>query len=473
MSPPDLPPRPYHEPGAEPASAESSAAEVDAEPVDTEGSAAPAAITPEERELVAEPPTLCLNCGARLPGAYCPRCGQRDQTLRIPVHRFVWGGLTELFGIDGRVWRTYGTLLFKPGRLTAEYFKGRRQRSLSPLRVYIASTLLFFVLVSLIDPVGRMNSSFGGRPDGRSADSLVVVAEELAVVEAAIASADSAVASYAARVRDTTAAERARLAAARVEAVSDSVAEAAGDVEGWDDVGWSDDAGALDEAIEDAIDALDEPPSARERLGLRIERAILQALPSDSLVRLGDIEAARAQLAPAIDNRANLDLPGWMPRSESVERFTEARDRDEQRAAVTALGRSAIGQLPTALFLLLPVFALLLKAVYVRRGWYYSEHLVFGLHIHAAAFVVLTVALVVSFLSNGAGVYSEGGPIAGLVVSLLLLYIPVYYLVASWRVYGQGVLKTLAKSVVVGFVYALALIILGTTLSILLVALER
>lgn len=455
-------------------------------------------MTAEERDLVAEVPTLCLNCGARLPGQYCPRCGQRAQSLRVPVHHFVRNGFVELFGLDGRVWSTYATLLFKPGRLTTDYLKGRRQRSLSPLRVYIASTLLLFVLLSAIDPVGRVSALIGARSDGRDADSLVVVREELALVLRRAAESDSLAARAAAAARDTTdavASEYATqrtadsLAAARAVAVAESTLAAFSDepepVEG--DLRDAQDAvadaredladrldrldGDLGAAIEAAVDDVDAGLSARDRLALDVEAAILQALPPDSLVRLGDVEDARAQVVPEITN--NVGLPEWMPRSSSTEQFVGARDRTEQRAALTALGRDAIAQLPTALFLLLPLFALLLKLVYVRRDWYYSEHLVFGLHVHAAAFVILTVALVVSTLSGGSGVHSGASAVGGMLVSLLLLSIPVYYLVASWRVYRQGVVKTLAKSVIVGWVYAFALVILGVVLTLLLTVVQR
>ncbi|MGB3541670.1 DUF3667 domain-containing protein, partial [Rubrivirga sp.] len=154
----------------------------------------PPAVTPEEADLVAEAPTLCLNCGARLPGQFCARCGQKSQELRVPVHRFVARAFQELFGLDGRVWRTYGTLLFKPGRLTTNYFKGRRQRSLSPLRVYIVSTLLFFLLISVLDPVGRIRETVEDSIEGRDPDEQVVVQAELARVEADLARADSAAA---------------------------------------------------------------------------------------------------------------------------------------------------------------------------------------------------------------------------------------------------------------------------------------
>ncbi|MGB3544226.1 MAG: hypothetical protein WBA11_15005, partial [Rubrivirga sp.] len=225
----------------------------------------------------------------------------------------------------------------------------------------------------------------------------------------------------------------------------------------------------LEDAVDDAVYDID-VPSSRRRLGLRVEAAVLRALPPDSTVRLGDIVGARTQIVPAVGG--NMDLPEWVPRSSATERFARARSQQDQTEALVDLGRSAISHLPTSLFLLLPVFALLLKILYVRRGWYYSEHLVFGLHVHAVAFVALAAMVAVSAVTGGGGISSGGSPVGGVLVSVLGLYIPVYFLIAAKRVYGQGWIKTAVKSSVLGFWYLLAITVLGlfTTLLLTLVA---
>ena len=57
------------------------------------------------------------------------------------------------------------------------------------------------------------------------------------------------------------------------------------------------------------------------------------------------------------------------------------------------------GNMPKVLFFLIPVFALLLKVLYVFRKRFYSEHLIFALHYHSMVFFNL---LVVSLLVTGA-----------------------------------------------------------------------
>ncbi|NRF69981.1 DUF3667 domain-containing protein [Aquincola sp. S2] len=95
----------------------------------------------------------CRNCGALLPLAlrprYCPQCGQ-ETALHAPsfwefVHEFVG----HYVALEGTLWRTLALLLLKPGRLTREYFAGRRRRYVLPLRLYLSASFLFFVIVKL------------------------------------------------------------------------------------------------------------------------------------------------------------------------------------------------------------------------------------------------------------------------------------------------------------------------------------
>jgi hypothetical protein len=95
------------------------------------------------------------------------------------------------------------------------------------------------------------------------------------------------------------------------------------------------------------------------------------------------------------------------------------------------LAANMAGALPKALILLLPVFALLLKLFWRRR--YYAEHLVFALHYHAFALVLLTPA---AFLPGAAG---------NSVTGIALLLCLVYLFLALRRVYGEGRIRTLLK----------------------------
>src|SRR3954447_3900811 len=93
--------------------------------------------------------TACRNCGVPLQGAYCFACGQKAVHPELTVHDLLHEGVHELAHIDGKILQTVRLLLFKPGELTAEFFRGRRARYISPLRLYLTCSLLFFALLAM------------------------------------------------------------------------------------------------------------------------------------------------------------------------------------------------------------------------------------------------------------------------------------------------------------------------------------
>src|SRR5215471_19841628 len=102
---------------------------------------ASAATTPADTEV-----RRCHNCGAPAPEQFCPSCGQETK-LRLPTLReFLREAAGRYVAFDGRFWRTMIALMFRPGRLTREYFAGRRRRYIRPARLYLFATLVFFAV---------------------------------------------------------------------------------------------------------------------------------------------------------------------------------------------------------------------------------------------------------------------------------------------------------------------------------------
>jgi hypothetical protein len=90
------------------------------------------------------PRSDCGNCGAALSGPYCSACGQHAhesaRSIGVLFHD-AWHLATHL---DGRLWQTLYILLFKPGKLTTEYFAEHRARYLPPVRLYLVLSVMFF-----------------------------------------------------------------------------------------------------------------------------------------------------------------------------------------------------------------------------------------------------------------------------------------------------------------------------------------
>jgi hypothetical protein len=93
--------------------------------------------------------TVCGNCGAELGGAFCHACGQKATGPDISLHDFFHDALHEFAHVDGKIIQTVRLLITKPGMLTKEFLSHRRARYISPLRVYLTCSLLFFGLVAL------------------------------------------------------------------------------------------------------------------------------------------------------------------------------------------------------------------------------------------------------------------------------------------------------------------------------------
>ena len=92
----------------------------------------------------------CLNCGTALKGPFCYFCGQPDRNFMRFFPVLLRDLMEDLFDLDSRFMRTMKPLLFKPGRLTRDYMQGRRFRYAPPMRLYIFSSIVFFLLAALL-----------------------------------------------------------------------------------------------------------------------------------------------------------------------------------------------------------------------------------------------------------------------------------------------------------------------------------
>jgi hypothetical protein len=113
-----------------------------------------------------------------------------------------------------------------------------------------------------------------------------------------------------------------------------------------------------------------------------------------------------------------------------------------------------VGALPSTLFVLLPIFALMLKFLYVFKRRLYMEHLIVALHSHA--FMCLSVLLVFAVSALGDAVAWLGRPM-GIIEFGLFAWMPLYLLLMQKRVYGQGWLLTTLKFGVLGICYMVLL----------------
>lgn len=114
----------------------------------------------------------------------------------------------------------------------------------------------------------------------------------------------------------------------------------------------------------------------------------------------------------------------------------------EQDAATQA--RFMSEDLPRLMFILLPIFALLLKIAFSSRLFF--DHIIFSIHLHSAAYVLLALMLPLEQIANEYWL-----PLVAQVV--LLGYFLSYFVISLHRVYHASWIIATAKSIAILIAY--------------------
>jgi hypothetical protein len=176
--------------------------------------------------------------------------------------------------------------------------------------------------------------------------------------------------------------------------------------------------------------------------------------------READSTGAEGEDAPEIARDFDLsldpndpDLPPWLAvMGRRLERNVE-RLKEDPSLFLDRL----LEYLPQIMFLMLPLFALLLLVCYALSPFHYLQHLVFGLHYHSFVYLLYLLA----GLLEPTGVNAD--PV---LVLMLLAYLPL----ALRGAYGSSVAGALAKSLFIYLTYLVLLILGLAVVSVLVVA---
>jgi Protein of unknown function (DUF3667) len=138
------------------------------------------------------------------------------------------------------------------------------------------------------------------------------------------------------------------------------------------------------------------------------------------------------------------------------ERWIEARAKEKMGEHGTKMGlfiSTLFSNFPYMMLCCIPLFALVLKVLYVRRRIFYIDHLIYALHIHTFAYVgIMLIVLATIGLIRAAP-----GPIAGWAIALLWIAFVVQIFLSIRRVYRQGWFISIFKFLFGGFVYLIVL----------------
>lgn len=106
--------------------------------------------------------------------------------------------------------------------------------------------------------------------------------------------------------------------------------------------------------------------------------------------------------------------------------------------------------IPKAMFIFLPLIAFFHMLLYWRPRHRYAEHLLFFVHVHAFAFLAMTLIWLLDAISS---LYKPFDTIGGTLIAAQMIYIPVYVVIALRRVFKRSRWNTLVKATALFFIY--------------------
>jgi len=143
--------------------------------------------------------------------------------------------------------------------------------------------------------------------------------------------------------------------------------------------------------------------------------------------------------------------------STPFERWIEARAKEKMGEHGTKMGlfiATLVSNLPYMMLCCIPLFAFVLKILYMRRGIFYIDHLVYALHIHT--FFYVGIMLIVLATMGLTRVIPDA--IAGWIIALLWMAFVMQIFLSIRRVYRQGWFVSTFKFLFGGFVYLIVLV---------------
>lgn len=386
-------------------------------------------------------PANCENCGTPLQGHYCYVCGQ---SVHNPTRHFghaVEEVLESFWHLDGRVFRTLRDLMV-PGRVALNYLAGQRVRYIAPTRLFVILSLLTFFVGKLVVHVDQAPIHFGGE-GGAALEKAQTVAEVRQIESRLLAklSVDEKKAARTPGVNPALVATRVAIEGAAANRIAELEEIAKDRAEATSHAGTAESGQTQASAAQDSGNAdMSTPAKPKEKEAKNQD-------DDDTHWRFNDRDwdektnPVEVSFLPGFANR-------WINHKIGrAKNNIEQIDGDPNRFI-----EAFLGAVPTALFLLMPVFALLLKVFYLGSGRRYLEHVVVALYSHAWLLVFLLALFLLNAMKDA---FSANwvAVLTSLLNALLWMWVPVYLWVMQHRVYHDHWLVTTLRYLVIGSIY--------------------
>lgn len=347
---------------------------------------------------------VCLNCNAQVYGTFCHICGQENIEPKESVWHLVNHYFQDITHFDGKFFSTIRLLIFKPGFLSAEYARGRRVSYLNPIRMYVFTSAIFFLIFfSFIQKDEEPESA-------ESSTSATGFISELKNKKDDLQKS--------------------------LDAETDSTDAA---------------------AMRNAIAGIDK---AIELVKIKPEKAdsITNSLKSGDALRSFYKYSSPEQYDSAQLKLSAAQRDGWFNRKMQYKMIAARKKYNNNSKKIQeAVIHKFRHSFPQLLFLSLPFFAFILKILYIRRKqFYYVNHIILTIHIYCAIFILLLVQFGINVLQHQLhwGIFSWIQWLLGLGLF--------YYAYKSMRnFYQQGRSKTITKFLILNFSMCMVIAVLA------------
>jgi len=341
--------------------------------------------------------TDCLNCGTTLEGKFCHNCGQENLEMKESFGHMMNHAISDYFHFDYQFFHTLKPLFFQPGKLTNEYMAGHRVQYLHPVKMYIFISLIYFLLLFKTNSV----VNFESKP---------VTTEQINKKIGISIDQDNGL----------SASQKAELKRAIIDSAKGNSKIKAR----YNDTAFSD---GIININADTSDFANRPKTYNDYL---VKQSKLPANKRDNFF-------SRYMAKKSYSWRAQ----GKNAKEEFMTEFEHNTSK--------------------MMFLLLPVFALILSVAFYKNKKYYVEHLIYAFHYHCFVFLFLTIIMLIQLLiPNSWGLTEWMYGLAGLVI--------IWYTYRSFRmVYHRSAIRTITKMMGIALAYLFAFSICITAVALI------
>jgi hypothetical protein len=388
--------------------------------------------------------SICENCKQALSGPFCGQCGQQAESTLKYFWLVILHLLDDILSFDSRAARTLFPLVTRPGFLTNEYFSGRRVHYVPPLRLYLFISIVFFITLKFF--VASENNNILNINDNQSVITELKSHITLLKEKQTIAMLDK------------------QVNAAELSRIENDLSKYSLYLTDIKKVGPEDKNELLiqltKELVELELDQFNDHDSFSEKDKLRFE------LLTSKIVKIksGEQKSKPVVISNNKEGTLTFDFLTEDTNKKLTAFANELSNKAEKafNSDATPLIQEVIGKLPQLMFILLPLFAVLLKIIFMFSKRLYMEHLTVALHSHSFIFFTL---LLIEFLDVFSD-YSETvlpsltGTVE-LAIKALLIWIPIYLFIMQKRVYKQGYFFTFIKYNFIGMAYILLIALTG------------